>query len=224
VRITAIEFRSMIFPTQYRVPSYARWLLDDAEMAPAYEWHRLFLQHLQSEHPASRWLLKSPGHIWCLGALLDAYPGALLVQTHRDPLRIVASVSSLVATLRSLASDDTSIPAAAADFADYIVDGLDRSVTAREDGTVPAERVVDVAFDGFMADPFATIATIYDRLGLELTGPAADRMRTFLDAHPADRHGTHRYTWADTGLDEGEWRERARRYQEFFAVPSERLP
>jgi hypothetical protein len=48
VRMTALEFRSFIFPTQYRVPSYARWLLDEADMAPAYRWHRTFLQHLQS--------------------------------------------------------------------------------------------------------------------------------------------------------------------------------
>src|SRR3954453_11239231 len=54
VRITALDFRSMIFPTQYRVPSYARWLLDDADMGSAYDWHRVFLQHLQSEHPARR--------------------------------------------------------------------------------------------------------------------------------------------------------------------------
>ena len=52
VRITALDFRSFIFPTQYRVPSYARWLLDEADMAPAYRWHRTFLQHLQSRHPA----------------------------------------------------------------------------------------------------------------------------------------------------------------------------
>ncbi len=117
VRITASAFRSMIFPTQYRVPSYGRWLLHEADMGSAYRWHRIFLQHLQSHHPGERWVLKSPGHIWCLDALLAEYPNALLVQTHRDPLRIIASIGSLVARLRSLASDDTPIPGAAAQFA-----------------------------------------------------------------------------------------------------------
>jgi hypothetical protein len=224
VRITALDFRSMIFPTQYRVPSYARWLLDEADMAPAYAWHRTFLQHLQSQHPTQRWVLKSPGHIWCLDALVDAYPDALLVQTHRDPLRIIASLSSLIATLRSLGSDHTSVPGAAAEFGDYILDGLDRSVTAREDGTVRADRVVDTNFDAFMADPFATINAIYERLGLELTDNAQGRMRAFLAEHPQDKFGKHRYSFADTGLDEGRLRDRARRYQEYFDVPSERLP
>jgi hypothetical protein len=223
VRIKASEFRSMIFPTQYRVPSYAKWLLHEADMAPAYRWHRLFLQHLQSRHPATRWVLKSPGHIWALGALLDEYPNALLVQTHRDPLRIVASIGSLVARLRQLSSDDTSIPSAAAEFADYILDGLDRSVTAREDGTVPADRVVDVQFGEFMADPFTTIRSVYERLGLELDDGAEQHMRAFLAENPQNKFGAHKYAFADTELDAAELRERARRYQEYFDVPSEPL-
>ena len=223
VRITASDYRSMIFPTQYRVPSYAWWLLNEADMAPAYRWHRVFLQHLQSHHPGERWVLKSPGHIWCLDALLTEYPNALLVQTHRDPLRIIASLASLIAMLRSLASDDTSIPVAGEEFAEYIIDGLDRSVTAREDGTVKLDQVVDVQFRAFMSDPIAIIRAVYERLGLELTPEAAANMRGFLGENPQDKHGVHRYTWSDTGLDLGEWRERARRYQDYFDVPSEQL-
>jgi uncharacterized protein (DUF2237 family) len=223
VRITAGDFRSMIFPTQYHVPSYARWLLYEADMRPAYRWHRVFLQHLQSRHRGERWVLKSPGHIWCLDALLAEYPDALLVQTHRDPLRIVASLGSLIARLRQLSSDETSIPSAAAEFADYVIEGLDRSVTAREDGTVHADRVVDVQFGAFMADPFTTIRKVYERLGLELDDVAEERMRVFLAANPQDKYGGHRYTFAETGLDEGALRERVRRYQEYFDVPSEPL-
>ncbi len=224
VRMTALEFRSMMFPTQYHVPSYTRWLLDEADMAPAYAWHRLFLQHLQSRHPAERWVVKSPGHIWCLEALLVEYPGAFLVQTHRDPLRIIASLGSLVSTLRSIASDTTSNPVAAREFADYIIEGLDRSVIARENGTIDPARVVDVQFAAFMKDPIATIATIYDRLGLRLTADTERAMRNFLARNPRDQYGGHRYTFAATELDEHALRDRARRYQNYFAVPSEPLP
>jgi hypothetical protein len=224
VRITALDFRSMIFPTQYHVPSYARWLLHEADMSSAYRWHRGFLQHLQSQHRAPAWVVKSPGHIWSLDALTAEYPDALLVQTHRDPLRIVASIGSLVARLRTLSSDAPSIPSVAREFADYIIDGLDRSVTARENGTVRADRVVDVQFSAFMADPFATIRSVYERLGLELSADAETRMRRFLAEHPQDKYGGHRYTFAATEMDEAELRERTRRYQDSFDVPSEPLP
>jgi hypothetical protein len=122
-----------------------------------------------------------------------------------------------------MATDDASIPKIAAEWADYILDGLDRSVTAREDGTVRADRIVDVQFAAFMADPFATIRRIYERLGLELTPPTEGRMRDFLATHGQTEHGTHRYTFADTGLDAAALRERAQRYQTYFDVPAERL-
>jgi hypothetical protein len=221
VRITGPAFRSMIFPTVYRVPSYAHWLLYEADMAPAYRWHRTYLQHLQAEHRGQRWVLKSPGHIWSLDALMSAYPNALLVQTHRDPLKIIASVSSLMALLRRLACDDPTMAECASEWADYILLGLDRSVDAREKGTVPADRVVDVHFGEFMSDQIGAIRSIYERFGWELERDVERRMRAFLDDHPQDKHGSHRYTFEDTGLDADEIRERARRYTEHFDVASE---
>jgi hypothetical protein len=222
VRMTGGDFRSMIFPTQYDVPAYDRWLLHDADMAPAYRWHRIFLQHLQSRHAGDRWLLKSPCHLWSLGALLDEYPDALVIQTHRDPVRVISSISALAALLRSMASDHAGVAVAAAEYAEDIILGLDRSVEARVDGTLPADQVVDVQFAEFMAEPFATIGTVYDALGLEFTAEAESRMRAFLDTHPGDGGGAgSRYTFADTGLDAAELRERSRAYQDYFGVPSE---
>ena len=224
VRMTASSFRSITFPTQYRVPSYGEWVMDEADMAPAYRWHRVFLQHLQSRHAADRWLLKSPCHLWSLGALLDEYPDALVIQTHRDPVRVISSISALAALLRSMASDEASVAVAAAEYAEDIILGLDRSVAARVDGTLPADQVVDVQFAEFMADPFATIGTVYDALGLEFTAEAETGMRAFLETHPGDGGGGgSRYTFADTGLDADELRQRCRAYQEFFDVPSEPL-
>jgi hypothetical protein len=223
VRITGHDFRSFIFPTMYHIPSYAQWLLDEADMASAYAWHRGFLQHLQSRNPLSRWVLKSPGHIWSLDALMQEYPDALLIQTHRDPLRIIASVSSLTRTLRTVASEPTSIESVASEYAEYILAGIDRSVDARESGVVPAAQVVDVQYRSFAADPIPTIAAAYDQLGLAFTAEAEANMRRFLAAQPAHEHGGHHYAFAETGLDEKAFRERAARYQEYFDVPNENL-
>jgi len=222
VRITGSDFRSIIFSTQYHAPEYNRWVLHEADLSPAYRWHRMFLQHLQSEHPGDRWLLKSPAHQWHLGPLLAEYPDAVVVQTHRDPLKVVASVSALMAHLRQMCSDDTSIAEAAAEYADDNFVGLDRSMQARIDGTLPAGQVADVQFTDFVADPLAAIGALYDQLGMELTAEAESRMRTFLAEHPGDGGGGgSRYTFADTGLDADELRQRSRAYQEHFGVASE---
>jgi hypothetical protein len=220
--MTAGDFRSMIFPTQYRVPSYNRWLLYEADLAPAYRYHRRYLQHLQSGVPAEQWLLKSPAHLWHLEALFDEYPDAVVVQTHRDPLKVIASVSALVAHLRQMASDDTSVAEVAVDYRDDIFLGLERDIEARERGIVPEGQVVDVQFTDFVDDPMAAIAALYEQLDRELTPSTAKRMQEFLHAHPGDGGGGgSRYRFADTELDADELRERARPYQERFGVPSE---
>ena len=222
VRMTGSEFTSMIFHTQYDVPGYQHWLLHQADLAPAYRWHRMFLQHLQSGHRGERWLLKSPAHLWHLGALMAEYPDAVVIQTHRDPLKVIASVSALVAHLRRMASDRSSVAVAAAQYADDIFLGLERSLDARRDGTLRPGRVIDVQFTEFMADPFATIGSIYDQLGVVLTSDTEARMRHFLATHPGDGGGGGgRYSFGDTGLDEHALRQRAGDYQRYFGVASE---
>ena len=137
VRITAGDFRSMIFNTQFRLPTYNQWLLHDADLGPAYRWHRRYLQHLESRHPATEWLLKSPAHLWHLDALAAEYPDAIVVQTHRDPLKVIASVSALVAHLRRMSSDQVSTAEIAAGYAEDIFLGLDRGLDARDRRHLP---------------------------------------------------------------------------------------
>src|SRR5436190_5257673 len=222
VRITAADFRSMIFPIQFRVRTYNRWLLHEADLRPAYRWHRLFLQHLQSRHPARQWLLKSPAHLWHLDDLAREYSDAIIVQTHRDPLKVIASTSALAAYVRRMATDEPDIVEIAADYADDIFLGLGRGIDARNRGVFPPDRVVDVQFSAFVADPIATVREIYHALGRQLDDFTEQRMRRFLEHNPGDGGGGGtRYRFADTGLDPDLLRERAAAYQSYFDVESE---
>ena len=221
VRITAGQFCSMIFSVQYRLPTYYRWLLYDADYQPAYRYHRTFLQHLQSG-VGGQWLLKSPAHLWQLDALLAEYPDALIVQTHRDPLNVISSISALTHHLRRLASDDSSISDCAGQSCEEIVVGLERGMTLRDSPALFGKQIVDVQFADFIRDPFTTIRALYAELGRELSPVAEEKMRAFLAAHPGDGGGS-RYTWDDTGLDAGAVREQVREYQQRFGVPDEPL-
>lgn len=221
VRIWAAQFCSMIFSVQYRLPTYYRWLLHDADHRNAYRYHRIFLQHLQSG-VSGQWLLKSPAHLWQLDALVAEYPDALIVQTHRDPLNVISSIAALTTYVRRLASDHTDIGECAQQSREEILVGLERSMSIRDSGVLAPGQVVDVQFADFIRDPFATIRELYTALGRDLTPVAERRMRDFLDAHPGDGGGA-RYTWADTGLDADEVRAQVATYQERFGVPTEAL-
>lgn len=221
VRIWAAQFCSMIFSVQYRLPTYYRWLLHEADHRNAYRYHRIFLQHLQSG-VSGQWLLKSPAHLWQLDALVAEYPDALIVQTHRDPLNVISSIAALTTYVRRLASDHTDIGECAQQSREEILVGLERSMSIRDSGVLTPGQIVDVQFADFIRDPFATIRELYTALGRDLTPVAERRMRDFLAAHPGDGGGA-RYTWADTGLDADEVRDQVSAYQERFGVPTEVL-
>ncbi len=224
VRIFTSDFKSMQHSLQFEVPAYNHWLMHEADMTSAYAWHRMFLQHLQSEHHAERWLLKSPAHLWCLPALMAEYPDAIVIQNHRDPLKVIASISALGASLREMTTDSFAVTRLAAQYGADIMLGLDRALEARRDGVFDSGQVIDVRYQDIRHDLIGAIARIYDQIGLELTAEAEGRMRAFLADHPGDQGGSlKRYSFAETGLDEGEFRERAREYQEFFEVESEAL-
>ena len=218
VALTAHDFASMLFTTTHRLPTYQGWL-EGADLRWVYASHRRQLQYLQWRCPAERWVLKSPGHLWALDALLAEYPDAVVVQTHRDPLRVVASLASLVTLLRSMASDEVDRVAIGAEWTALLAGGLARTTAVRRH--FPAGRVFDLHFAEFGRDEIAMVRRIYAHAGWDLEPEAESRMRHFLAANPKDKHGAHRYALADAGLDVATERARFRDYQEEYAIASE---
>ena len=210
----------MLYPTTYDVPSYQRWL-DAADLRCVYAAHRRWLQYLQWRCPAGRWVLKSPGHLWALDALLAVYPDARIVQTHRDPLKVIASLASLVALLRGMASDRIDPDAIGAEWTQVLAQGLEKTMRVRATGMLHADQVFDMQFADFIADEIAMVRRIYTHFDMEFTAEAESRMRRFLARNPKDKHGAHRYTLAQSGLDPAGERRRYAAYQERFAIKSE---
>jgi hypothetical protein len=220
VAITAYEFASILFTTTHRICGYQTWL-ESIDHRAIYRAHRRWLQYFQWRVPADRWVLKSPGHLWTLDALLAVYPDARIVQTHRDPLRVVASLVSLSALLRSMASDAIDPPAIAREWAPRLAAGLEASMRARDAAALPASRVFDVHFHEFLGNEIETVRRLYERFGLELSSEAESRMRRYIAENPKDKHGGHRYDFGTAGLDPAAERRRFASYAERFAIPNE---
>ena len=149
------------------------------------------------------------------------YPDARIVVTHRDPLTVLASVSSLIATLRWAHSDHVDFGEIAAAHARMYHADLDGLVTACGDGTLDPTRVHHVRYADFMAAPLDTVHAIYDSFGWPLRADAAARMSAYLARRPQGLHGPHVYAFEDLGLDRDEQRALFARYQDAFDVPSE---
>ena len=220
IAILSHSFLSSRFHTTYRLPTYQAWLKTQ-DVRPAYAYHRRFLQHLQWRTPAERWVLKAPAHFYALESLFAVYPDALVVQTHRDPRTVLASVASLTLTLQSAFAEPLDLEEIGQEVVQSWTEGLARAMRVRQTGAVPAERFVDVRYHELLADPIGTIRRVYTHFGLPLTAEAERRLRGHLAGNPQHKHGRHAYSLEAFGLDAASLDPYFRSYREFFAVDPE---
>ena len=216
IAITAQIFMSIQFHTTHAVPSYQDWL-EQAPQRLAFDFHHRFLQHQQAKSAGTRWVLKAPGHLFALEGLLARYPDARIVHTHRDPLRVMASMASHATVLRRAFSDDANPKQIAADWATRWAHALDRFLAVRD--RAPAAQFLDVSFESIEDDPIGTVERVYDFLGWSLDATARAAMTRFLAANPKGKHGVHRYTLEQFGLSRTAEAARFRSYCERFAIP-----
>ena len=224
VHFLAYDFAGPHWSMLYDTPTFTGWQLEHIEplLARVYRLHRRMLQTFQHGSEPRRWLLKSPGHLQTLAQVFAEYPDAKVIHTHRDPRRFIASLVSLLAVLRFTRSDQVDVATLGPLMELTYQMFLEQVIDQRQNGTIPADRIVDSHFLDLMADPVASLHRLYDQL--ELTWPANhDRtVRDYLAAKPKGKHGEHRYTFADVGLDEESVRATFRRYVDHYAITEER--
>jgi hypothetical protein len=167
-------------------------------------------------------VLKSPPHLGTVDALFAVYPDARVAVTHRDPLAVLGSLSSLLSTIHATHSDDVDPGEIARTQVDFYAGVLARYTAARRAGEVAEDRFHDSYYADFLTDPTGTVAGLYERFGRELPEGTRKLMADHLAARPKGKHGAHRYDLADFGLDADALRERFADYVEHFAVPAER--
>lgn len=218
--LTASEFMSVRFEMCFDVGGYQEWLVEQ-DMAGAYRFHHMFLQHMQSRHAAERWVLKSPGHLGPIDALFDQYPDAMVVQTHRDPMRVIPSVSSLEYTMRIVASDEIDPVRLGRQQLFVWSRLLEQGMAARQRHPEREDQIVDLHMNEIVTDPVGCIARIYARFGLELRRDVEARMRAYAANHPKHEHGQHHYGLEPFGLDQTRVADTFKAYCEHFRVEPE---
>jgi len=190
-----------LFHNQFRVPSYQDWVDLEADWAPVYAFHERQLQHLQFRNPGPRWVLKTGAHMWGLEHLLARYPDARIVFTHRDPVMTATSYASLTALVRSMGSDEVDPIEIGEDWTKRICRVSEHAISVRDAKAYPDAVFYDMYFQDFVKDQFREIEKIYEAIGLPMTSEGAARMKAFIAENPKGKHGEHRYSPGDYGLD-----------------------
>ena len=226
-----LSFYAWMFATRYHIPEYERWLAAIGSHE-AYQLHHSVMQHYSYQrtqcHPGTRgqWLFKMPTHLMELDALIAAYPDALFIQTHREPVQFMGSWCSLVERVRRKMGEPRPPDALGAEQLRAMSLLLTRAVDFRESHPELEDHWIDVSYYDLVEDPMAAVAHIYDKRGWTLRPDTVGAMEAWLDEMRERRRTEtrHRYDIADYGLTREKVDEAFARYREFLSGGGRREP
>ena len=214
---------SMKHDAQWHVPSYAQWC-EGENPVEAYR-HMANLLRLigwsQQESSLRPWILKTPQHMLDLPALLEVFPDARLIFTHRDPKQVVGSAASLAWNQTIIYSDHNDPAQTGRQWLGKTATMIERMRAARD--AIPRDRMIDVQYDDMETDWRGTMERVYRFLELDMA-PAVDGMQRFLDRSARLKRRPHRYSLAEFGLRADEVDERFANYTATYGIPVEGPP
>jgi len=203
--ILSHEFKSAALEALVRVPSYSEWRAS-CDMTSAYRFHERFLKLLQWRCPPRLWQLKSPVHLHSFEALLDVYPDARFVMTHRDPAKTMPSTVSTTAIVQWMRSDAVDLGTLVRVIGGVFTAALDSVSERRATDGLP-DRFVDVHFQSMLNEPVETLRCAYASMGREFSAEHAERIQRYLKDKPRGKFGVHQYTPEEWGFSKHELRE-----------------
>jgi hypothetical protein len=207
------DFSSYVWEFSLRAPNWRDYYYAH-DQTPHYEWEKTMLQILQWQRgERKRWIVKAPQHFEQLLPIMNVFPDAIVLFTHRDP---VASLQSILTARAYAGRWREHRPDLAYDLAywreryGHLLDSYLRDVDL-----VPNERRFDVVFHEFVGSDVATIERIYKVAGMEMTGAARRELDDYMASHGRGHAGQIVFDLrGDFETEPAEVRERYARYLE----------
>ncbi len=213
------SFSVLNWDLQTGLQDYGRYLLD-RDMTGAYEEYRTWLQVLLQNDPAEHLLLKCPEHLWFLDALLEVFPDACIVWTHRDPVVSIASYCSMMSLPRRMLFGSFDPMQVGQDIASRFHDGVTRAMAVRD--KADPSRFYDVDFLELVKNPKQVAHDIAAHFDLSEPADMDARMAAWLAEERKDERGAHVYSADRYGINPDDIHERYAEYIERFSIPTKR--
>lgn len=222
--LMAFDFVSVQFDLNFNVPSYRQWYLQK-DLAPTMAFHKKCLQLLQyfdKQNNAAvtnkHWVLKTPPFVGAMDYILDAYPDAQIIQTHRDPSKVMGSVSSLYYALHSLTTNSLTPFEEGQTQVQTWSTLLEKGIESRKKHSDKSDQFVDVYFEEVLDDPVACVKKIYQHFGKAWSDELEAKLVQFMANNERNKYGKHHYTIDMYGLKQEALDEIFKPYCDYFKI------
>ena len=184
-----------IYMAFYTMTSYMQW---HATQSPAItvEYLRDMLKYLQWQSGVNKpWVLKNPAWLGLEPFILDVFPDANLVMTHRDPNQTIPSLFRLGDAFYAPFSDKKP---------EYkmlragLVMALEQHMMNRQ--TRPDIKVLDISYPEVTGPGDALAAKVYDFCGMQFSDATANNIHKWEAKNPIHKLGAFKYDQTDYQL------------------------
>lgn len=185
------------------VPGFTRWL-NTYDQSKGHEDLKTILKYLQWQDPSRRgkkWILKSPSNLPYAEVAARAFPDALLIMTHRDPLDVVPSYVSMEAALYKLSSTLSDEEVGKFWFR-RLADWMHSFEKARE--RIGEDRFIDIDYRQVGKEPLVQAERVLSRFGIEKSAELEEALTEFLAGNKREQRPMHEYSLEKFGLDRDE--------------------
>ncbi len=190
IELQWLDFGTMMCGTVVDVPNWFDWYIGNRRQEH-YDFLKRVLKALQWLRGPQQWVLKSPQHLAFLPELVQTFPDATFVVTHRDPVSIFTSWITMLAYTSRMRLDPVDlgdIVAHARRIQDSLLQGL-----VRDAQVLPEAQTKHVYFHEYMADNMGVLGEIYDLAGIGLDAAARAAIDQYIEDHPRGRSGKVEY-------------------------------
>lgn len=213
-------YSSTMIEGTYHVPAFAHWLTDH-DRTQSYRDLKQILQSLQWQDPSrkgAKWVLKTPGHLMALDSVIEVFPEARIVMTHRDPVATVPSYCSMEYSLYRMVSDTIDRESVARFWVPRLAQLLDGFMDVR--ASSGGHNFVDVRYPDLLSDPIGQGARVLSAAGVNVTPEVRAGMEQWVEHNKREDRAPHKYSLEDFGLNKDEVGKVFALYRDKFIAPN----
>jgi hypothetical protein len=203
----------------YDVPSYFDYMMKSLDFTSSYRVHKRQLQLLQWRMKQPRWAVKYPNHVIAMDAILQIYPDARFVMTHRDPVQTLASIAKMTLTLRGTRYETVDPKRVGRQMLDFVGRHIDRIMSFC--GSPQGNRVTHIDYYRVVDDPAAVMREVHAALGIDSPEEVCAAVADWRQRNPKGARGSNPYTLEQFGLEPDAVAAQFSHYMRHFDIPRE---
>ncbi|MFC1671316.1 sulfotransferase, partial [Spirochaetota bacterium] len=154
-----------------------------------------------------------------INPLFSVFPDAKIIQTHRDPVKVLPSFCSMIAHSWGIFSDKVDPMEIGKIWSAKQEQMVNRSMDYRT--RAGDNNFIDISYYDLISNPIREIKKTYEFLKRPLTSDALNRMTAWMDNNPQHKHGRHKYSLHDFGLTKNDVEDKFGKYRKRFKIRTE---